>query len=78
MELLVAPIHYILDIDEGSEYTRALEFLQAVSKKKDISGDVLVYYSSFKKIGSFKIISFSDKKPNYISNFLRIKFSFWL
>lgn len=78
MKLLVAPIHYILDVDEGSEYTRAYEFLRAVSKKKDISGDVLVYFSSFKKIGNLNIISFSNKKPNYISNLLRLKFIFWI
>ncbi len=78
MKLLIAPIHYVIDKDEGSEYTRAFEFLEAISKKRDFSGHALSYYSSFKKMGNFKIISYSKVKPNYISNLLRIKFVFWI
>lgn len=78
MKLLVAPIHYILDRDEGSEYTRALEFLELVSKKKDISGHALAFYSPFKKMGNIKIISYSKSKPLYISIFLRLRFILWV
>lgn len=78
MKLLIAPIHYVIDKHEGSEYTRAFEFLEAISKKRDIAGHALAYYSSFKKIGNFKIISYFKVKPNYISNLLRIKFVFWI
>lgn len=78
MKLLVAPAHYILSKTEGSEYTRAYEYIETVSKQGNISGDVLVCYSPFKKIGKFNVISYQKEKPAYISIVLRLKFIFWV
>lgn len=73
MKLLIAPIHYVIDSDEGSEYTRAYEYLVSLSKDKKISGDVLVGFSRFKKIGNFRIHNLFTKKPKYISVLIRLK-----
>ncbi len=78
MKLLIAPAHYILSRNEGSEYTRAFEYIEAVSKHEKITGDVLVGYSSIKKIGNLKIISMLKEKPVYISILLRFRFIFWV
>lgn len=78
MKLLIAPIHYVIDSDEGSEYTRAYEYLVSLSKDKNLSGDVLVGFSRFKKIGNFIIHNLFTKKPKYISVLIRLKFLIWV
>ncbi len=78
MKLLIAPIHYIIDPDEGSEYTRAYEYVKYLTLDKEYSGDILVAYSKFDKIGNFRIHRLFDKKPVYISNLIRFKFIIWI
>jgi glycosyltransferase involved in cell wall biosynthesis len=74
MKLLIAPLHYIISDTTGSEFTRAYEYLLSISNDKDISGDALVGYSDFKRIGNFQIHNLLPKKPEFISIFLRLKF----
>ncbi|MBI2595750.1 glycosyltransferase [Candidatus Daviesbacteria bacterium] len=78
MNLLIAPLHYIADKNDGSEYSRAFDYLEYLSKQEDIYGDVLVGFCEKKKMGRLSIISFFQKKPEYISNLTRLKFIFWV
>lgn len=78
MKILVAPLHYIIDPDEGSEYTRAYEYLTYLAKDKKLLGDVLVGFCNENKIGNFKIHKMFNKKPAYISNLIRLRFIFWV
>ncbi len=78
MKLLIAPLHYVADKYEGSEYTRAYDYLEYLSRQKDINGDVLVGYCSEKKMGNLKIISMFKRKPTYISNIIRLQFVVWI
>lgn len=77
-KILVAPLHYVIDPDEGSEYTRAYEYLEYLSKDEKLSGDVLVGYCKINKLGNFRIHKMFNKKPAYISNVIRFKFIVWV
>jgi glycosyltransferase involved in cell wall biosynthesis len=76
MKLLIAPLHYYINENSGSEHTRSFEYLKQIAKDKTFSGDVLVGYSGIKQIGNFKIHNLFDEKPSHISNFKRIQFIF--
>lgn len=78
MKVLIAPLHYKADRAEGSEYSRAYDYLQYLSEQPDISGDVLVGYLYEKKLGNLSIKSYFQVSPRYISNLKRIKFVWWL
>lgn len=78
LKILIAPVHYKIDRAEGSEYARAHDYLMYLSKRADVSGDALVYYSELKNIGGIKIHSLTVNNPKYISSFIRIKFILWI
>lgn len=78
MNLLIAPLHYFANRIDGSEYTRSFEYLEYLSKSANYSGDVLMAYSDFNKIGGFKIHSFLKIKPTFISIPLRMFFIPWI
>lgn len=74
MNILIAPLHYVINADEGSEFTRAYETLLTISKDGHIKGDAIVGYSNLKKVGNFDIHSIFKNRPEYISNIVRVKF----
>lgn len=78
MNILIAPLHYVADKNEGSEYTRAYDYIDYLSRQKDMSGVALVGFMEESKIGNFSIKRFFDKKPSYISNLTRIRFIIWI
>lgn len=78
MRLLIAPLHYVANPNDGSEYTRAYNSLVALSKYDDLNGDVLVGHMNETQLGNFTIHSYFKNKPEYISNLDRIKFIFWV
>lgn len=74
MKILIAPLHYVANSTDGSEYSRAYDYLFHLSKQNDISGDVLVGYMKEKRVGNFRIHSLFKSKPSYISIYHRLKF----
>ncbi|MDQ3099551.1 MAG: glycosyltransferase [bacterium] len=77
MRLLIAPLHYIADPSEGSEYTRSYNYLKYFALKEDLHGDILVGYTEKKTFGNLNVFCYFKTKPDYISNFMRIKFIIW-
>jgi glycosyltransferase involved in cell wall biosynthesis len=78
MKILIAPLHYLAEKSGGSEYGRAYDYLDYLSKTKKIFGDVLVGYFPKSRLGNFRIRSFFRQKPEYISNLTRLRFIVWL
>lgn len=78
INILIAPIHYVADKNEGSEYSRAYDYIEYISKQKNVKGHILVGYMKENKIGDFVIKSFFKKKPVYISNITRMWFLLWV
>lgn len=78
MKILIAPMHYVIDKRDGSEYTRAYHDAEFITSQKEFEGDILVGYASIKRLNNFKVHSYFKKKPQYISNFARIKFLLWI
>lgn len=78
INILIAPIHYVAERSGGSEYSRAYDYVEYMSKQKDIKGQVLVGYMKEKRMGNLIIKSFFKKKPEYISNLTRLLFLVWI
>lgn len=78
LNILIAPLHYCPNPHDGSEYSRAYDYLVAISKNKSIRGDVLVAYMQEKKMGNLHIHSMFRSEPQYISIFHRIIFIIWV
>ena len=78
LSILIAPLHYCPNPQDGSEYTRAYDYLTALSEYKNVSGDVLVAYMQENKIGNLNIHAMLGSKPQYISILLRLRFIFWV
>lgn len=76
--ILIAPLHYVADENDGSEYTRAYHYLKFLSSKNQLSGDVLVGFFHKDSIGNLRVHSMFNKKPKYISNLMRFKFILWV
>jgi glycosyltransferase involved in cell wall biosynthesis len=78
MRMLIAPLHYVADPTEGSEYTRSFNYLKYLESHKDLSGDILVGFLAKKSVGNFTVHTFFDQKPKYISNLMRLRFIVWV
>lgn len=76
MKILVAPLHYVANKIDGSEYSRAYDYLKMLSQVDGISGDVIVGYMEEKRLGNFEIHSLFKQKPSHISIYLRLYFIF--
>lgn len=78
MKILIAPIHYVINNTDGSEYTRSYENLVALARDTNLHGDVLVGYSDKKRMGNFTIHSLWSTKPGFISIARKLQFVWWI
>ncbi len=74
MKILIAPLHYMANKTDGSEYSRAYDYLNALSKIEGMSGDVIVGFMKKNRLGNFRIHSLLKRKPSHISIPLRLYF----
>ncbi|MBP9669940.1 glycosyltransferase family 4 protein [Candidatus Woesebacteria bacterium] len=78
MKILIAPAHYTINKVEGSEYTRAYEYISALAKDQTLTGDILVGYAPFRKIGNLTVHSFWDQMPRELTILKKLQFVWWV